>query len=270
MAMDDSVIALQRTARRFSYWLPGAGFGLLGYPIRAAVCIATSWWVCGALLALAEWMSPAALAMFVLAMLAAIAATVYEQWRLKRFVPRRNSPPRRTYLALAVVTYVAVAGTIVVAVRGIDVVLVVGNGMAPTVQDGDRLVYTERFRPGSSAKRLVVIFKRPDEVILRDQMDKIVGRILAESGDRLWIENGRYMVNGYPTVEVRSHDSPEPIFQVPEAPDAITVPEGHYFIVQDGQGYDSRYLSWVPRENVLSDRFLVFDRSGKLQTGRRR
>ena len=95
----------------------------------------------------------------------------------------------------------------------------------------------------------------------------ILGPILAVAGDRLAVRGGRYVVNGEPGPAVAVTQPYEPVVSVPTEPDAITVPDGRYFVVQDdpANGYDSRVLSWVQGHNIVADRMYYLSRRGLLK-----
>ena len=91
-----------------------------------------------------------------------------------------------------------------------------------------------------------------------------MSRILAVPGDRLAVRGGKYVVNGEPGPAVADTRPYAPVLDVPQEPDAITVPEGRYFIVQDDptNSYDSRRYPWVEGRNIVGDRMYYLSGRG--------
>jgi signal peptidase I len=95
-----------------------------------------------------------------------------------------------------------------------------------------------------------------------------IKRIVAGPGDRLYIQNGKPIVNGQP---VNQTWDTEPCAGGPgcNLPEEITIPPDHYFMMGDnrGQSDDSRFWGPVPRDWIIGQAFFTYwppDRVGLL------
>jgi len=86
-----------------------------------------------------------------------------------------------------------------------------------------------------------------------------VARILAIPGHELSVEGDHYLVNGKRTVPVSPLGKYRPTIEIPQAPKALTIPAGCYFIVQDNpqNSFDSRVLSWAKDSDLIGTRAIV-------------
>jgi signal peptidase I len=131
-----------------------------------------------------------------------------------------------------------------------------GSGMSPTLPQGDRALYHKRVdwqhvRPGA-----VIVYRNADDSPWGKPDWLMVSRILAGPGDTLSVADGRYVVNGKIGPAVGPTGAYAPVIDVPTSPAAITVPQDCYFVAQDSPagGLDSRVLSWVRKEKLVSAR----------------
>lgn len=119
---------------------------------------------------------------------------------------------------------------------------VAGQGMAPTLRDGERFMVwkaVEEIKRGD-----IVVFWYPD-----DPSKSYIKRVVGMPGEEVMVENGRVLINGSPLDEpyiqadYRSSDS---------MPGPIHVKDHHYFVLGDNRrnSSDSRYWGLVPEKYI--------------------
>ena len=94
-----------------------------------------------------------------------------------------------------------------------------------------------------------------------------IKRIVAGPGDRLYIENGKAVVNGEMLDE--PYINPCGATGTCNLREEITIPEDHYFMMGDNRGAsdDSRFWGPVPRDWIIGEAFFTYwpvDRIGIL------
>jgi signal peptidase I len=155
--------------------------------------------------------------------------------------------------------YVGLVGVLVICFLNIGSLRIGGQGMAPTLLSGDMLLYRshvfrEDLRPGH-----LVFFRTSADSAWGNGGDLVVARILAIPGDELSVQGGHYLVNGKRTVPASPLGKFRPSLEIPQAPKALTVLPGCYFVVQDDlqNSFDSRVLSWAKESNLVATRAIV-------------
>jgi len=154
---------------------------------------------------------------------------------------------------------------------------------------GPHIPFTSSHLPGYRDPRRgdVVVFKSPDQLDQPlDPNPTLVKRLVGEPGDTLYMRNGVLYQNGAvsrynykPQDSSQVFDSWDPLFawqtkvalkssRFGSAPDRPThdnwgplvVPPDHYFMMGDSRynSKDSRYWSFVPRENVRGQPMFVY------------
>jgi signal peptidase I len=105
----------------------------------------------------------------------------------------------------------------------------------------------------------VVFFRTSPDAAWGQGGDLIVARILAIPGQEFSIEGDHYLVNGKRIVPVSALGRYRPALEIPPAPQALTIPAGCYFVVQDNpqNSFDSRVLSWAKETDLVGTRALV-------------
>ena len=142
-----------------------------------------------------------------------------------------------------------------------DQAIVDGISMVPTLEDGQKLLYSKIYTPEDN-----------DIVIVHnDQLDLIVKRVVATGGQTVDIRDGIVYVDGEQLDEqvyeegstlTASHyvNTLTPPRNVHEYP--VTVPEGYVFVMGDNRGVseDSRgdRVGFVPEEKVIGKVFLRY------------
>jgi signal peptidase I len=130
----------------------------------------------------------------------------------------------------------------------VQTVQVQGESMLPTLHNADRF-FLDRWSYYLHPPR------RGDVVVLKDPSDGgyAVKRVIAASGDRIYLKDGRVYLNG------RALQEPYllrgmPTFTCTQAPEELIVCGGdQYFVMGDNRGnsYDSRMYGPVPGRNIL-------------------
>jgi signal peptidase I len=160
---------------------------------------------------------------------------------------------------LCVAGYVGLMGVLVICFLNIGSMRIGGQGMMPTLLSGDLLLYRshvfrEDLRPGH-----LVFFRTSPGSAWGNGGDLVVARILAIPGDQLSVQGGHYLVNGKRTVPASPLGKLPHSLEIPQAAEALTVPPGCYFIVQDDpqNSLDSRVLSWAKETNLVATRAII-------------
>ena len=137
---------------------------------------------------------------------------------------------------------IAVGCVILIGTYGIRIVQVTGVSMAPTLNDGDRMIVDE-FDYEPQVGDIVILYYPVDPARL------FIKRVIAAAGDTVRVTNGRAYVNDqlvrddYVPASFRSHDDLE----------LENVAPGHYFVMGDhrNDSFDSREWGLVPRRYIL-------------------
>jgi signal peptidase I len=153
---------------------------------------------------------------------------------------------RRTLLMLlAGVAIVSVLFTVLPVLTIIFVaqpVRVQGAGMAPTLNDGDRILIGKRV--GHLRRGDIVIFYYP-----KDTSKSYIKRIVGSPGELLELRGGKTFINGSPLDE--PYLEPK-LNQVEVDVGPVAIPEQHYFVMGDNRdnSSDSRFWGTVPQSHV--------------------
>jgi signal peptidase I len=135
-----------------------------------------------------------------------------------------------------------------------------GNGMSPTLEKGERLIYAKRSDPSLLQRGTVIVYRVSSRSAWGPPGSLVISRILARPGDQLSVRGTKYLVNGDEGPFVAGTGEFKPVVEVPAAPKGLTIPAGFYFVVQESPtgGYDSRVLSLVETSDIVSTRLWHF------------
>lgn len=258
-----SIFDLRRTARRRAWVCPGAGFQLLGYHKSAAL----TFWSGLAAMASALWMawSPSRAAFLWLLILVALSGITWllEIWTTYFGWPTTTVTETSRRYRLGGVLIAALTGLVIlVVVKCYGVVSVEGDGMAPTIHPGERLLYFKEVGRADLERGQPILFQLGPESKFGEPGTLVVGRILAVPGDRMSMQNGMYYVNETAEGQIATSHESLVSLKIESAPRHTTVPNDSYFVVQDSPdgGHDGRTFSWVRRSNIISGRLWSLSR----------
>ncbi|WP_375270018.1 signal peptidase I [Enterococcus sp. DIV0212c] len=131
-----------------------------------------------------------------------------------------------------------------------------GYGMAPTVNDGER-VFVNRF--GTVRRFNLIYFKIPDSE------EKSIRRVIGLPGESIQYKNDRLFINQQETIErflqnqLKRAEQNEELwtddFRLPQIPNTKLdrIPEGKYLVLGDNRPYssDSRYYGLVDKKEII-------------------
>lgn len=260
---EPSIFELRRTARRRAWVCPGAGFGLLGYRRLALL----TFWSGLAAMTSALWLawSPSRTAFYWLLGLVALSGGtwLWEIWTTYFGWPTTSgvTSDRRYRLGGGLVAFLTLL-VILIVLANYGVVSVEGDGMAPKIHPGERLLYLAEVRRADLDRGRIILFKLDPESKFGEPGTFVVARILAVPGDRLSMQNGMYYVNDAAEAQIATSHENLISLNIEIAPRQTTVPNDCYFVVQDSPdgGHDGRTFSWVRRRNIVSGRFWSLSR----------
>jgi signal peptidase I len=246
---------------------PGAGFALLGKPRASMLSFLTSLGVFAALILLCLAPGSVSGGIILIAILAATIISIAELYAAKK---GELTSGERPFLARFYVPAVALQVTFAIAVIALFVssfgaLIMAGNGMSPTLDNGERLIYHKRVNLDALGHGEVMAYKLSANSRLKTQgFTVVVGRILAVPGDELAIQGQRYLVNGQVQSIIASLGKYMPVIDVPNAPRHIIVPPDCYFMVQDHSkgSLDSRVLSWALAKNIVGAKLWLLSSRG--------
>jgi signal peptidase I len=264
--METKSESLRADAASRSWYCPGAGFALLG---RDRLAIATYLVSVGALGALA-WLIIAPGAPALWAALVSICASgglwMGEQVACRKLTPRAPQPRILVggFRAAGMIGWLGAAAVVVLLLALVGAAQVAGDGMSPTLEKGERLLYEKRVKRAHLRRGAVIIYRLSERSEWGKPGALMTSRILAVPGDELSIREGKYLVNGQERQSVAPIGSHSRVIPVPSAPSAITIPRDHFFVIQDSpnHGLDSRVLSWVERDEIDGARLYLMSGRG--------
>jgi signal peptidase I len=163
-------------------------------------------------------------------------------------VAQGKIPLRRQLMQCGVVAVLALAGYLVISHFILQSVRVVGVSMAPTLENSGFYLLN----------RCVYLVRNPqpnDIVVIRDPLDQrySVKRIIAGTGDSVYIKAGRVYVNGRELAEPYLPPN-TPTFAYERQPEKIVrCRQNEYFLLGDNRenSADSRVYGPVARQNIL-------------------
>lgn len=132
-----------------------------------------------------------------------------------------------------------------------------GASMEPNFHDGEYLITDKiSYRLGEPSRGDVVVFKAPPTY-----KDEFIKRIIGLPGEEVKVEAGRIYINGKLLEE---QYLPQDVFIAPgrytAEGQAITVPEGAYFMLGDNRNHslDSRNIGPIERQYITGRAWFVY------------
>jgi len=143
------------------------------------------------------------------------------------------------YAALSFLFMLSVVGfALVFRANFLHLFVMAGSSMAPTLEEGDRiLVRKDAYRDSDPTRNELVAFLNP-----ANRQQTWVKRVVGLPGDEVEIRGGQVFLNGEPFEEATRVQKDDKDF----AP--VTVPENHCFLLGDNRvtSRDSRHIGSVP------------------------
>ncbi len=269
--MDADQRAIRKAARLRSSLLPGMGFGLLGHTRLAAIgLVLTALSV--PIVAVACFHPEGGLAWLALAfILASILFWIFESIAVGRMTIRPSGGSdflSRHRMAAYAIAYTCAAAVLICFFLNFGSLRIGGNGMIPTVQPGELILYHKRVEAADLVPGAIIAFRVSPESSWGHPWEHpgstVMGRILAVPGDTIGIDGTRYRVNGKESVGTGPLGPERVVLDVPEAPARRTVPPDCFFVVQDSPSgaFDSRVLSSARRQDIVATRLWLLSRRG--------
>ncbi len=261
---------LRKKARRRSWFCPGAGFALMGCRFPANLTFIASLCVFAAIAWATFQPSTGALWGVLVALLVATGFWVGEQLTTVWMTPRAPGPAMLVsgFPFVVSLKWLAAGIVLILILYNFGSLRLLGTGMSPTLEKGELVLYHKRAGDERLRRGVVIVYRLSSQSAWGQPGWITISRILAVPGDRLSVQGTGYVVNGEAGPAVGPTGQHTPVISVPSAPEAITVPENCYFIVQDSPsgGFDSRILSWVQRNDVVSTELYYLRANGILKT----
>jgi signal peptidase I len=262
MQMTGVADGVRSQARWRSHFWPGSGFALLGHPALALIGTTANILVAVSLLCLAIAFRRFLIWSFLASVAFGICFYIAEQIMCRSIAIRAAEAKRfspRLWIALCGLGYAGFIGVLVVFFWNLGSLQVAGQGMTPTLQPGDLLLYKKHVYPEDLRRGHFVYFRTSADSAWRQGGDLVVARILAMPGDEMSIEGDHYVLNGGRTMPLSPLGEYRPSLEIPKAPKALRVPAGCYFVVQDNpeKSFDSRVLSWAREPDLVATRAIM-------------
>jgi signal peptidase I len=253
-----SVFDLRKQARRWAWFCPGGGFACFRQPIAAAVTYYSAMATLIAALVLAwspsgAWLA-ATLVLLAFGTIAWIAEiiTTYLAWTTPEAVTSA-----RSYRLKGVILWLLVAafgGSVAMNYR---VVEIASDGMSPTVQLGNRVLYRRGVRSADLTPGTLILFKLHADNKAKEAGSLEMARILAVPDDVMQSRGGMFYVNERAEKAIGPAGDYPRVLVIAGPPGTAKIPKGCYFVVQDSRenGLDSRVLALAHREDIVSAQF---------------
>jgi signal peptidase I len=249
--LDESEV--RSSAAKWIWWCPGIGFAKIGRPGLAWLTFllfntAFTLLLGGYFLTL----SPAFAWAFLVAIALGLLVWVIELVSVRRASLREPSPTFFAHSPLlpAAVTWGTSLAAGFMIYLNVGSVVMAGGGMAPTINNQERLVYLKRVEDADLRRGAVIAFRAS----VRSAWSPgalVIARIAAEPGDHITLVGDRYVVNGTPGPTVGDIRRYKPVLEI--TPGGLVVPAGCYFMCQEARtSYDSSVLWWAERANITS------------------
>ena len=258
---------LRMKAVKRSWICPGAGFAFVGNRTYAILTFVASLCILPAVAWLAFQPTTTSLWTTVAVLVIGTVLWLGEQVSIKKTSPLRAPSP--SFLDRGFVVSTCVIGLAAVLAIGLLVTAfgslkMTGPGMAPTLEIAERLIYHKRVDWASVEPGAIIVHKNADDSGWGQPGWLLITRILAGPGDDISIRGGRYVVNGTIGPPVAGTGRYAVVLDIPSSPGSLKVPDDCYFMVQDSPtgGFDSRVLSWVRADDIVSSRVWYLSRRG--------
>lgn len=252
---DDDEKTVRRTARKRLCICTGTGFAVLGYKKFAVIAYLCGTFAIASIAILAVYASSWALWLLVGLFTVSTCLSATEFLLARRGGLHQPGPrPLYDFFPIVVAAFYAVAAfTVVTAITYIKALNVTSSGMSSTIEKGDRLMYHTTVDPDQLKSGTLVVYKNPVESSWGEPGWLIIARILAVPGDKMSIRDGAYEVNDDKAQKVAVTGKFRTVVDVPSAPETLTIPGDHFFIVQDNlrSSFDSRVLALVHRDDIV-------------------
>ena len=253
---------LRSQARWRSHFWPGSGFALLGHPGLAWLGTATIALMPATIFCFAFTFRPFFIWSVLASMVIYLCFYLAEQKMCRTVAIYPGGDKRllsKFFIPLCAAGYVGLIGVMVLCFLNVSTLRIGGQGMTPTLLPGDILLYKSHVFQDDLQPGHIVFFRTSTDSAWGKGGDLVVARILAQPGHKLSVEGDHYVLNGKRTVPVAPLGTYRPSLEIPQAPQALTVPVGCYFIVQDNppNSFDSRVLSWAKDSDLIGTRAIV-------------
>jgi signal peptidase I len=268
--MDQSEALLRKKARSRALVVPGAGFGLLGYPSLALASLLWTFLALGSIAAASFRPGPLAFWLVVGVIVVSLLVALVEIFAASRWEIRESAataPESSTYPILIGLIAVLAVATGACVLLNFGTMVMAGQGMTPLVQSGERFVYHKRVEPSDLVPGGLVTFELSKDSSWGGPGVIVFARILGVPGDSLSKLDGYYLVNGKAGPEVSPTERGPIPLKIPEPPASIVVPADCYFVVQEqaAKSFDSQTFSWVRKGDLISTKHWLLSPRGFLQ-----
>lgn len=199
----------------------------------------------------------------------AAALSIAEQSAIKKCSILTPSPDFlvRGFLAAAAVMWIGAGLVLILFFARFGSLQLVGSGMAPTLEKGERVLYEKRVDAERLRRGVIIAYRLSNRSAWGEPGVLMISRILAVPGDQLSIRDGKYVINGEDGPPVAVTNPYTPVLEIPAAPETLTLDTSRFFIIQESPtgGFDSRVLSWVDGDAIISTQMYYLSLRGVLK-----